>query len=92
MKSLRLSAIALSLLAVACNRETAPAASVAAAFGPANPFARASTLPFQAPPFDKITNGDYQPALEEGMRRQLRRDPRVEPLLIERGLTGQPEK
>ena len=71
MKSLRLSAIALSLVAVACNRETAPGTSVAAAFGPANPFARVSSLPFQAPPFDKITNGDYQPALEEGMRRQL---------------------
>src|SRR5438270_13945117 len=36
-----------------------------------NPFFTASPLPFQAPPFDKIKDGDYQPALEEGMRRQL---------------------
>src|SRR5205807_967557 len=37
----------------------------------ANPFFAESTLPFHAPPFDKIKNGDYQPALEEGMKRQL---------------------
>jgi peptidyl-dipeptidase Dcp len=36
-----------------------------------NPFFDESTLPFQAPPFDKIKDADYQPALEEGMRRQL---------------------
>ncbi|MBN8728585.1 MAG: peptidyl-dipeptidase Dcp [Xanthomonadales bacterium] len=35
-----------------------------------NPFFAPSTLPFQAPPFDRITNADYQPAIEEGMRRQ----------------------
>ena len=35
-----------------------------------NPFAKASTLPFQAPPFDKIKDSDYQPALEAGMREQ----------------------
>jgi peptidyl-dipeptidase Dcp len=36
-----------------------------------NPFFTASTLPYQAPPFDKIKDGDYQPAIEEGMRQQL---------------------
>jgi peptidyl-dipeptidase Dcp len=36
-----------------------------------NPFAAASTLLYQAPPFDKIKDGDYQPAIEEGMRQQL---------------------
>src|SRR5918911_2341240 len=36
-----------------------------------NPFFNESTLPFQAPPFDKIKDADYQPAIEEGMRRQL---------------------
>lgn len=29
-----------------------------------NPFSKASTLPFQAPPFDKIHSADYRPALE----------------------------
>ena len=45
----------------------APVADVSAT----NPFFTASTLPFQAPPFDKIKDGDYQPAIEEGMKRQL---------------------
>lgn len=40
-------------------------------FSEQNPFARPSTLPFMAPPFDKIRDSDYQPALEEGMRQQL---------------------
>jgi peptidyl-dipeptidase Dcp len=37
-----------------------------------NPFFTPSPLPFGAPPFDRIRNGDYQPAIEEGMRRHLR--------------------
>ena len=36
-----------------------------------NPFFAPSPLPFQAPPFDKIKDSDYKPALEEGMRQQL---------------------
>src|SRR5258705_8110064 len=36
-----------------------------------NPFFEKSTLPFQAPPFDKIKDTDFQPAIEEGMKRQL---------------------
>ena len=38
---------------------------------PDNPFAAESTLPYQAPPFDKIKDEHYQPALEEGMRQEL---------------------
>jgi peptidyl-dipeptidase Dcp len=37
----------------------------------ANPFFQPSTLPFQAPPFDRVKDSDYQPAIEEGMKRQL---------------------
>jgi len=40
-------------------------------FGPSNPFYSASSLPFQAPPFDKIKDSDYQPAIEAGMARQI---------------------
>ena len=36
-----------------------------------NPFAAPSTLPFEAPPFDKIQDTDYQPAIEEGMAASL---------------------
>jgi peptidyl-dipeptidase Dcp len=43
----------------------------AADFGPSNPFYAASTLPFGGPPFDKIKDEDYQPAIEAGMARQL---------------------
>jgi peptidyl-dipeptidase Dcp len=41
-------------------------------FGPSNPFYQASALPFHAPPFDKIKDEDYQPAIEAGMAEQLR--------------------
>jgi len=40
-------------------------------FGPSNPFYGASTLPLQAPPFDKIKDSDYQPALDAGMAQHL---------------------
>ena len=36
-----------------------------------NPLLSPSTLPFQAPAFDKITDPDLQPAIEEGMKQQL---------------------
>ncbi len=39
-------------------------------FGPSNPFYAPSTLPFLAPPFDKIKDEDYQPAIEAGMAQQ----------------------
>jgi len=47
-----------------------PAQAPAAEFGPSNPFYAPSTLPFQAPPFDKIKDEDYQPAIEAGMAQQ----------------------
>ncbi|WP_380178789.1 peptidyl-dipeptidase Dcp [Kalamiella sp. sgz302252] len=35
-----------------------------------NPFSQPSPLPFQAPPFDRISEADYRPALEEGIRQK----------------------
>ena len=49
---------------------TTPAATSEVA-APVNALLTASTLPMQAPPFDKIHDADYQPAIEEGMRQQL---------------------
>ena len=49
----------------------APAAATPEDTAPVNALLTASTLPMQAPPFDKIKDGDYQPAIEEGMRQQL---------------------
>jgi peptidyl-dipeptidase Dcp len=43
-----------------------------AGFGPENPFYAPSTLPYQVPPFDKIKDTDYQPALDAGMAEQLK--------------------
>ncbi|HET7232336.1 MAG TPA: peptidyl-dipeptidase Dcp [Longimicrobium sp.] len=82
----RLPAFAAGVVAVAgCTQAAVRAGSgadVAAAPAPAaaapasalredNPFFAASTLPYQAPPFDRIRDEHYQPALEEGMRQQL---------------------
>jgi peptidyl-dipeptidase Dcp len=49
---------------------TVAAKGVDGALPASNPFAAPSTLPFQAPPFDKIKDADYQPAIEAGMVRQ----------------------
>jgi len=40
-------------------------------FNSSNPFFEVSTLPFQAPDFEKIKDGDFKPAIEEGMKQQL---------------------
>ncbi len=47
-------------------------------FSNANPFASASPLLYQAPPFDKIHDSDYKPAMEEGMRQQLTEIDKIE--------------
>jgi peptidyl-dipeptidase Dcp len=47
-----------------------PALAAAADFGPSNPFFAPSTLPYEAPPFDKIKDEDFQPAIEAGMAQQ----------------------
>jgi len=46
-------------------------AAPGAAFGPENPFYAESTLLFHAPPFDKIRDSDYQPAIDAGMAQRL---------------------
>jgi peptidyl-dipeptidase Dcp len=44
-----------------------PSVAAAQEFGPSNPFYAPSPLPFHAPPFDKIKDEDYQPAIEAGI-------------------------
>jgi peptidyl-dipeptidase Dcp len=72
MRLLLLSAAALSLLGAASADPTAPSAPPPAppAFPSDNPFAQPSTLPLQMPDFSKIKDGDYEPAIIEGMRQQ----------------------
>jgi peptidyl-dipeptidase Dcp len=61
---------AAGVIALASSAISAMAAD--APFGPGNPFYAPSTLPFQAPPFDKIHDSDYQPAIEAGMAEQMK--------------------
>src|ERR1700738_4625438 len=48
----------------------ASASAPAPLLDPANPFAAPSTLPYQAPPFDRIKDAHYLPAIEAGMAHQ----------------------
>ncbi len=69
-------AAAISLALAACSKEeSAPVSETTTAAQPAdaagNALLAASTLPFQAPPFDRLKDADYQPAIEEGMKQHL---------------------
>jgi peptidyl-dipeptidase Dcp len=71
-------ALAVCILALAaCNEqpaattETAQPAPAAMPAPAANPLLTASTLPYQAPPFDLIKDEHYLPAFEQGMSEQL---------------------
>ena len=64
-----------TFVAIALSTFCTLAAAANAKFGPSNPFYAPSTLPFHAPPFDKIKDEDYQPAIEAGMAEAARRDP-----------------
>jgi len=61
----------IAFVAILISALSAPSTAAATKFGPSNPFYSPSTLPFQAPPFDKIKDEDYQPAIEAGMAEQL---------------------
>jgi peptidyl-dipeptidase Dcp len=73
MLRLRPLLIAMTIALTACaqtTHKTEPAGAAAPAAA-VNPFFAASPLQYQAPPFDKINDSDYQPALEEGMKQQI---------------------
>lgn len=59
------------LILVGASMASVSAIPSALAASRVNPLFKPSTLPFQAPPFDKIKDSRFKPALEEGMRRQL---------------------
>jgi peptidyl-dipeptidase Dcp len=78
-------ALLVSTAGASCAAETPPVVtppsvappppSVTAAPAPPaaapNPFLEVSTLLYQAPPFDRIHDGDYEPAIDAGMAQQL---------------------
>jgi peptidyl-dipeptidase Dcp len=49
-----------------------PAAAAPATLPASNPFAKPSTLPFEAPDFSKLKDSDYLPAIMAGMAQQKR--------------------
>src|SRR2546421_3238152 len=59
--------LAISLISLKYPAKSGHVSAAAAA----NPFFSESPLPFHAPPFDKIKDSDYAPAIEEGMKNQL---------------------
>ncbi len=64
-----------ALAAIATPAAAAPARKAApttAAFSATNPFAQRSTLPYQAPAFDRIKDRDYEPAMIAGIAEQRR--------------------
>jgi peptidyl-dipeptidase Dcp len=67
-RSILTTGISLALGAASVAAQTQEAI---AAYGPNNPFYAPSTLQFQAPPFNKIKDSDYQPAIDAGMAMQI---------------------
>lgn len=65
MKKAILFLVLTALLTSFCSKKESPAASQEV-----NPFFTAWTAPFETPPFDKIKDSDYMPALLEGMAQQ----------------------
>ncbi len=62
----------LLLVFVACNQKSQQKETMENNKNLANnPFMQTSTLPFQAPDFSKITDSDFAPAFEEGLKSQL---------------------
>ncbi|HET7267769.1 MAG TPA: peptidyl-dipeptidase Dcp [Oleiagrimonas sp.] len=53
------------------SAQSSPASASSASANHVNPFFTKSTLPFQAPRFDKIQNSDFKPAIEKGMAKEL---------------------
>ncbi|MBI3474689.1 MAG: peptidyl-dipeptidase Dcp [Acidobacteria bacterium] len=71
LKGILLKMGTLTLGSVLAAGSSAPASAANGEFGPNNPFYAPSSLPFQAPAFDKIKDTDYQPAIDAGMTQQL---------------------
>ncbi|WP_411275031.1 peptidyl-dipeptidase Dcp [Daejeonella sp.] len=61
----------LLLTVLAVSEAGLVSAQTVSGFSKSNPFYAVSTLPFHVPAFDKIKNGDFKPAMEEGIRQQM---------------------
>ena len=71
-RHLLFAATALATLIPSAGAQAKPSPPAARASDPASgPFAKPSGLAYEAPPFNRITDTDYRPAIERGMRQQL---------------------
>ncbi len=50
--------------------ETAPAVSKQVTAEPTYDFSKASSLPYEMPPFDQLSNGDFEPGFQAGLTEQ----------------------
>src|ERR1700733_7335681 len=61
-----LTGLVIATIMISCNHQQPTSGE----FNDSNPFFAASKLPLQAPDFSKIKNGDFEPAIKEGMKQQ----------------------
>lgn len=71
MRSLTLPVLAAAALLVGCSTQDTPTENTTMDTLADNPLLQPSTLPFQAPHFDRIKDEHFRPAIIEGMRRHL---------------------
>ena len=71
MKRFTTALLVLCSMALSCRQETSAPAAAGSGAPAANPFLTASTLQYETPPFDRIRDEHYQPALEEGMKQHI---------------------
>jgi peptidyl-dipeptidase Dcp len=71
MRSLTAPVLAVAALLAGCSTPETPTETTSMDTLAANPLLQASTLPFQAPHFDRIKDEHFRPAILEGMRRHL---------------------
>ncbi len=70
LRTLLVTSAAIAVAATPAAAAPAKAAPATTALPATNPFAKPSTLPFQAPDFSKIEDSDYLPAIMAGMAQQ----------------------
>src|ERR1035437_4376150 len=71
LRTLALVTAAQTLIVSVITAEPTVPNSPSSTLAPENPFAHESELPYHLPPFDKIKDSDFMPAIEAGMRAQL---------------------
>ncbi|WP_066222302.1 peptidyl-dipeptidase Dcp [Formosa haliotis] len=64
--------ISVVILTTSCQKEEKKVVTEDNTLLASNPFAKASELPFQAPDFNAIKDSDFQPAMDAGMKEQLK--------------------